>query len=170
MERIDPAAVGAVGVLPPEICAEVARKAAAQIELDGLDREGSGEAVMLWRTDGSEAWLNTWWQPRDSGFHDHDGSCGGVHVLAGAVTGEYLRVAGAREVTRFEAGESFSFRGDAIHRVDHLEGAVTVHVYSPPLRSIGHYELVDGELRREPGTPEEISPPSLELTRALGGG
>ena len=26
MERIDPAAVGAVGVLPPEICAEVARK------------------------------------------------------------------------------------------------------------------------------------------------
>ena len=124
-------------------CAEVARKAAAQIELDGLDREGSGEAVMLWRTDGSEAWLNTWWQPRDSGFHDHDGSCGGVHVLAGAVTGEYLRVAGAREVTRFEAGESFSFRGDAIHRVDHLEGAVTVHVYSPPLRSIGHYELVE---------------------------
>ena len=81
MERIDPAAVGAVGVLPPEICAEVARKAAALIELDGLDREGSGEAVMLWRTDGSEAWLNTWWQPRDSGFHDHDGSCGGVHVL-----------------------------------------------------------------------------------------
>ena len=28
-------------------------------------------------------------------------------------------------------------------------GAVTIHVYSPPIRSIGHYELVDGELRRD---------------------
>ena len=45
---------------------------------------------------------------------------------------------------------------------------MTVHVYSPPLSAIGHYELVDGELRREAGSPDEVSPPSLELTRALG--
>ena len=68
---------------------------------------------------------------------------------------------------RFGAGDSFSFSGDRIHRVDHLQGAVTLHVYSPPLRSIGHYDLVDGELRRTPGSPDEASPPSLELTRAL---
>jgi hypothetical protein len=166
--HIDPAAVGAVGILEPEGCAEVATRAAALVDAEALDREGPGNTVLLWRTDGSEAWLNTWWERRDSGFHDHDGSGGGVHVIAGAVTGEYLRVDGARKVTRHSAGEAFCFCGEAIHRVDHLEGAVTVHVYSPPLRSIGHYELVDGELRRDPGSADDVSPPSEELTRALG--
>jgi NADPH:quinone reductase-like Zn-dependent oxidoreductase len=32
-------------------------------------------------------------------------------------------------------------------------GAVTVHVYSPPLRAIGYYEVVDGLLQRIPGPP-----------------
>jgi Cysteine dioxygenase type I len=165
---IDPADVGAVGPLDPDGCAGVAKRAAALIDVDALDRSGPGSATPLWRTAESEAWLNTWWQPRDSGFHDHGGSCGGVSVIAGEVTGEYLRVEGARRTVRFGAGESFSFTGDQIHRVDHLEGAVTVHVYAPPLSSIGHYELVDGELRREAGAPDEVSPPSHELTRALG--
>jgi hypothetical protein len=165
---IDPAVVGAVGPLDPEACAAVARRAAALIDVDLLDRSGPGSAVPLWRTGESEAWLNTWWQPRDSGFHDHGGSGGGVHVIAGEVTGEYLQIEGERRLTRFGAGESFSFAGDRIHRVDHHEGAVTVHVYAPPLGSIGHYELVDGELRREAGAPDEVSPPSLKLMQALG--
>ena len=164
---IDPFEIGATRVLSPAECAVVATRAAAQVDLDALDRSGPGEAVQLWRTDGSEAWLNTWWQPRDSGFHDHGGSCGGVFVIAGEVTGEYLQVSGGRRVSRFGAGDSFSFEADRIHRVDHLEGAVTVHVYSPPLTTIGHYELVEGELRREAGAPDEVSPPSQELTRAI---
>jgi len=164
---IDPSAVGAVGLLEPDGCAAVATRVAVLIDVDALDREGPGEAVLLWRSGDSEAWLNTWWQPRDSGYHDHDGSGGGVHVIAGEVIGEYLQVEGARRVTRFSAGDAFSFAGDRIHRVDHLAGAVTVHVYSPPLRSIGHYELVDGELRREPLSPDEASPPSAGLTQAL---
>ncbi len=165
--RIDPSTVGADGVLDQDACAAVAKRTAALIDLDALDGAGPGEAVNLWRSEGSEAWLNTWWQPRDSGFHDHDGSSGGVHVLAGEVTGEYLRVEGARRLTRFGPGDSFSFAGDRIHRVDHLEGAVTIHVYSPPLSGIGHYDLVDGELRRHPGSPDHVSPPSVELTRAI---
>ena len=163
----DPASVGAVGFLDPEGCAEVATRAAALIDVEALDGSSRGEAVLLWRSDGSEAWLNTWWDARDSGFHDHDGSGGGVHVIAGEVLSEFLRFEGERMVTRYGAGATFSFGGDAIHRVDHLGGAVTVHVYSPPLRSIGHYELVDGELRREPSPPDEASPPSERLTRAL---
>ncbi len=165
--RIDPVSVGAVGILDPAACAEVATRAAALVDLGALEREGSGTAILLWRTSDSEAWLNTWWQARDSGFHDHDGSGGGVHVIAGEVIGEFLQIEGARSTTRFTAGDSFSFDGDRIHRVDHLEGAVTVHVYSPPMRSIGHYELVAGELRRERRPPDEPSPPSSELTQAL---
>jgi hypothetical protein len=51
----------------------------------------------------------------------------------------------------------------------HGAGAITVHVYSPPLRSIGYYEVVDGLLQRTPGPPDEESPESPRLLAALGG-
>ena len=53
--------------LAPHECAERARQAAALIKPDRLDRSGPGEAVLLWRDEHSEAWLNLWWQPRDTG-------------------------------------------------------------------------------------------------------
>ena len=159
MHAIDPTASA---LFDPEGCAAAATRAAALVDVDALDASGRGEAILLWRSDTSEAWLNTWWQARDSGFHDHDGSGGGVHVIAGEVLCESLRIDGGRVVTRYGAGTAFSFAGDAIHRVDHLDGAVTVHVYSPPLRSIGHYELVDGELRREPSPPGRGVSPERE--------
>lgn len=51
--------------------------------------------------------------------------------------------------------------------MEHEAGAVTIHVYSPPLREIGHYDLEDGELRRRPGPPDEPSAASLRLLGAL---
>ena len=63
---------------------DVAARAASRVDLDALPRTGAGEAVLLWRDEHSEGWLNTWWESRDTGYHDHDGSCVGVHVLAGA--------------------------------------------------------------------------------------
>jgi hypothetical protein len=44
---------------------------------------------------------------------------------------------------------------------------VTIHVYSPPLGEIGHYEVADGELHRHAGRPDEVSPPSPGLSAAL---
>jgi hypothetical protein len=148
-------------------CATLACAAAGLVELEALDRTGSGSARLLWRTPHSEAWLNTWWEARDTGFHDHDGSCVGVHVLEGEAANESLAFGAPRNVRWFGAGESFAFTGAGIHRMDHAAGAVTIHVYSPPIHSIGHYELVDGELRRTPCPPDEESPPSPVLTAAL---
>jgi hypothetical protein len=51
--------------------------------------------------------------------------------------------------------------------MDHQPGAVTIHVYSPPIREIGHYDLHDGQLRRTPGSPDEPSSPSDALYQAL---
>ncbi len=154
-------------VLTPTECAELARAAAVLVDPDTLDRAGSGEARLLWRTPHSEAWLNTWWEARDTGFHDHDGSCVGVHVLAGRAANEPLTVGVPRKVGWFGPGESFSFGGTGIHRMDHAAGAVTIHVYSPPIRAIGHYELADGVLRRASCSPDEESPPSPLLSAAL---
>jgi hypothetical protein len=170
---IDTARLTALGVsdrdLSPEECAAAAQAAADLVDLDRLDRKGDGSFELLWRTEHSEAWLNLWWEPRDTGFHDHGGSSVGVHVLDGRVRNEALVVNGARLVREYGAGESFSFPGTGIHRMEHERGAVTIHVYSPPIETIGHYDLIDGALHRHAGPPDEGSPPSPGLANALAG-
>jgi hypothetical protein len=153
--------------LSPEECAALARSAAARVDITALEREGDGRFELLWRTEHSEAWLNMWWEPRDTGFHDHSGSNVGVYVVEGRARNEALVVSGPRRMTEYGAGESFWFHGIGIHRMEHERGAVTIHVYSPPITAIGHYEIVEGELRRHPGRPDEGSPPSPELSAAL---
>jgi hypothetical protein len=153
--------------LSPEECAAVARSAAELVDLAALERRGQGHFELLWRTENSEAWLNTWWEPRDTGFHDHGGSCVGVYVLEGSARNEALVVSGVRRITEYGAGESFWFPGTGIHRMEHDRGAVTIHVYSPRIHTIGHYEVVDGELQRRPGPPDEGSPPSPALAAVL---
>src|SRR5215813_472646 len=82
--------------LAPHECADRARRAAALIEPGRLDRAGPGEAVLLWRDEHSAAWLNLWWQPRDTGYHDHAGSCAGVHMIGGRAWNEPLTSAHRR--------------------------------------------------------------------------
>jgi hypothetical protein len=153
--------------LTPEDCAALARAAGELVSLDALDRGGTGSARLLWRNERSEAWLNTWWEPRDTGFHDHGGSCVGVYVLEGRARNEGLAVDGARRLREFGPGDTFAFPSSGIHRMEHDPGAVTIHVYAPPMREIGHYDVVDGELRREPRPPDEASPPSPGLAAVL---
>jgi hypothetical protein len=155
------------GPLAPHECAERARLAGELIEPGQLDRDGSGEAVLLWRDDHSEAWLNLWWQPRDTGYHDHSGSCVGVYVVSGRVWQEPLTVGGPPVAHEYGPGEVFSFPGDGIHRMDHQAGAITIHVYSPPVPGIGHYDLRGGLLRRTQGLPDQPSPPSAALYAAV---
>ena len=107
----------AASPLTPEQCMKRAHAAGALVDVSNVDRSGPGDALLLWRTDSSEAWLNLWWQPRDTGYHD--------------------------------------------------PGAITIHVYSPPLRAVGHYELKEGELRREACPADEPSGPSPALLSAM---
>lgn len=88
-------------------------------------------------------------------------------MLEGSARNEALVIGGERRIREYEAGQSFSFPGAGIHRMEHDRGAVTIHVYSPQISAIGHYEIVDGELRRQPGPRDEGSPPSPALSAAL---
>jgi hypothetical protein len=153
--------------LAPHECADRARLAAGLIEPARLDRSGPGEAVLLWHDEHSEAWLNLWWQPRDTGYHDHTGSGVGVHVIEGRAWNEPLTIGEPPQAREYGPGETFWFPGQGIHRMDHQAGAITIHVYSPPIQAIGHYDLVDGQLRRTPIPPDQPSPPSDALYKAL---
>ena len=96
-------------------------------------------------------WLICWMNDHDTGYHDHDLSCGAVAVTAGAVREERLVLGGAPAARTVHAGDAFTFGAADIHRVSHAgaEPAVTIHAYSPPLWRMGSYEvLATGELRR----------------------
>jgi len=169
--ELDPARLREIAAsdrpLAPSECAERARLAAALIEPGRLDRAGPGEAVLLWRDEHSEAWLNLWWQPRDTGYHDHAGSGVGVCVIEGRAWNEPLTIGEPPQAREYGPGETFWFPGEGIHRMDHQAGAITIHVYSPPIRAIGHYDLDRGQLRRTHGLPDQPSPPSTALYSAL---
>jgi hypothetical protein len=122
-------------VLEPEECAALARSVAALMPTPAPADEGS--FTLLWRTTPSEGWLNVWPEARDG-----------------------ISLDGNPTVRRFAAGDSFSLGPDRIHRMIHDAGSTTVHVYSPPLRAIGDYAVVGGELRRVTHAPDEMSPPS----------
>jgi hypothetical protein len=161
------AALAAAGrPLEPAECAALARSAAALIDPAVLAGRGN-TAVTLWHDEHSVAWLNVIPESRDTGYHDHDGSAVGVYVIAGRVTNEGLPVGGPRRIHRYGPGDSYSVPGSGIHRMDHEAGAITVHVYSPPLHAIGYYEVVDGLLQRVPGPPDEQSPESPLLLAEL---
>ena len=148
-------------VLAPADCEALARTVAALLPAPAAADVGS--FTLLWRTAHSEGWLNVWPESREAGCHDHDGSSVGVHVLEGTASNDGISLDGPASVRRFAAGQSFSLGPDRIHRMIHDAGSVTVHVYSPPLRAIGHYTAVDGELRRMTHAPDEMSPPSAGL-------
>jgi hypothetical protein len=154
------------GTLSPQECAALATRAALE-EPAVLAATGESESVVLWEDEDSIAWLNVAHDPRDTGFHDHDGSAVGVYVIVGCVTNEGLPAVGSRRVRRYEPGDTFWVPASGIHRMSHDPGAITVHVYSPPLRAIGYYEEIDGLLQRTLGPPDEPSPESPRLLAAL---
>jgi predicted metal-dependent enzyme (double-stranded beta helix superfamily) len=121
------------------------------------------------------AWLICWMEDHDTGFHDHDLSCGAVAVVGGAVREERLRIDGPPREATYGAGGSFNFSSSDIHRVRHAgsDPAVTLHVYSPPLLRMGAYEVADnGTLvrhsvsYREELRPLEGSEPALSTARS----
>jgi predicted metal-dependent enzyme (double-stranded beta helix superfamily) len=108
------------------------------------------------------AWVISWMDDHDTGFHDHDVSAGAVHVVQGAIREERLRVGREPLVRTFGPGTTFDFSSADIHRVAHAGGgpAVTLHAYSPPLWRMGAYEVeADGSLRRHSiSYAEELRP------------
>ena len=156
--------------LEPQQIAALAREAAARVEVDKLVRRdrSSRFCLRLWRDAHSEAWLLGWLDDQETGFHDHDCSAGGVHVIEGSVREDRLTLAGPPVTRVVSAGESFSFDTQHIHRMRHegVEPALSLHVYSPPLESMGSYEIVDGVLRRLSIPPDEELAPRGDLVVA----
>ena len=106
--------------------------------------------VSLYRDDHVDVWLLCWTPRNDTGWHDHDISSGAVRVVKGALTESNPRIGGQAASRTVNAGQSFSFGPDHIHRLaGQRERSVSIHAYSPPLWRLGAYAIDgDGVMRR----------------------
>jgi Cysteine dioxygenase type I len=140
--------------VPPDMeldengCDEVAR---AIVTEESLWRahvhhdEQSRFYTQLYRDPALDVWLICWTNRQDTGYHDHDRSNGAVCVAEGALLEDFFQRDGdgwIREKTnRHDVGGSFHFEASYIHGVRHVgQGATSIHVYSPALWRMGHYE------------------------------
>jgi quercetin dioxygenase-like cupin family protein len=106
----------------------------------------------IWDDEEVNAWAICWSEDQDTGFHDHDDSEAAIVVIRGQVREERLRLGLPPETRVAGPGTALVVPATAIHRVLHAGRgpAVTVHAYSPPLRSTGAYRVGDhGTLERE---------------------
>ena len=111
--------------------------------------------VQLYRDPNVDVWLICWTEEQNTGYHDHDRSQGAVYVCGGTLCEDYFHRdedGWIRELTRSHAaGGQFDFDASYIHGVRHAgEGVATsIHVYSPALWRMGHYDPDEnGVLRR----------------------
>lgn len=115
--------------------------------------------VSLHRDEHVDVWLLCWTTRNDTGWHDHDVSSGAVRVVHGALRESNPRIGGNHLETVYQAGSSFHFGPDHIHRLTGAtDTAVSIHAYSPPLVRLGQYTIgEDGLMRRvSVGYTEEL--------------
>jgi Cysteine dioxygenase type I len=91
-----------------------------------------------------DAWLIEWSPASSLELHDHGGSQGFVAVTAGTLVETYTDL-GRRHPLRtrmVESGESFPIAKAQVHELSNPgpSDAVSVHVYSPPLRAMTFYD------------------------------
>ena len=109
--------------------------------------------MRLFRNEHWEGLLLCWLPGHATAVHDHGGSVGLSFVLSGTLSEQRwsssglslpLAPVGSSQVTRGDAAVELV---DTIHRVsnDSAEPAVSLHVYSPPLRVLGAHDPVLGK-------------------------
>jgi Cysteine dioxygenase type I len=98
----------------------------------------------LLQTPAYEAWLIAWEAAADLELHDHGGSQGAFHVVKGALVEAHTDLADPLPLRTLPigTGESRQVPATRVHRVWNPgpSRAVSVHVYSPPLRSMTFYD------------------------------
>ena len=104
--------------------------------------------VPLAEGEGFEAWLLGWPVGEGIELHDHGASSGAVAVVEGTLlethvqVSDWLRPGGRLRHRRLPEGALVSFGPDHIHDVVNggARQALSIHVYSPRLRSMTFYE------------------------------
>jgi hypothetical protein len=130
----------AVAPIDPAVLDLVARGLACGVDhhvAPGNDRRW----VHLLETEEYDAWLIAWPPGTGLGLHDHGGSGAAVCVVSGVLVERHVDGLHRELRTRvLRSGDGITFGADHVHSVENSGDveALSVHVYSPPLRAMGY--------------------------------
>jgi cysteine dioxygenase len=141
-----------------------ARLAELEIELDEVAAhvkfaDRTYRRNLLHAGDWYNVWVLCWRNGQRSPIHDHKGSSCGVRVLEGTMTetqfefapNGHIRPTFSRDLA---PGDVCGSEDTDIHQVSNLQAGnanlVTLHVYTPPLLTMGTYSLMDTTRGEEP--------------------
>lgn len=159
----------AADVLSREELAALTQRYAGEVRAGLHAVEASADArwhVRLHQDERADVWLISWTTTQGTELHDHGRSGGAFTVVAGQLTESVWSSEGLRD-TLHASGQTVTFGDRYVHDVrnTHEQTAVSVHAYSPPLSSMGFYEVADGVLVRRAQTwtddPETPTPPAF---------
>lgn len=132
---------------------------------------------LIAQTGDFDAWLIAWPGGAAADLHDHGGSRGAIHVIDGTLTetipwpDDRGSVAFARR--EVHSGATVAFGAGHVHDVRNESAghALSLHVYSPPLRAMNYYDRSGDVLVRRAAvwTPsrEHPSPNDRPFSRLL---
>lgn len=139
-------------------------------EVPGLWRDHLGDgsahrAVRLLATESYEAWVVSWADDGLVDVHDHGSSSGAVVVVSGALTlldgrGRKRRTLAPGSAVHLPVGTPHDFVAVG------SEPSASVHVFSPPLSSLGAYDATGARVGDEPVCPPAAVHDAASYVRA----
>ena len=97
--------------------------------------------VRLLATDRYEVWVIGWLPGQRAELHDHGDAVGVVAVVEGVLTEDVLEHRGLRR-DELHVGELLDLPARIVHEISNSSDApaTSIHVYSPPLRTMTRYD------------------------------
>lgn len=140
--------------MPPRLLCAIAidHASAANLELVAAPPPGERTSARVYRSATHDIWLIRWGSGATTELHDHGGSTGAIYVVDGDLVERRPNPAGIGRPLRraLRALDHRPMSSVHVHSVANESNvaAASVHVYSPPLQTMQHYELTtDAELR-----------------------
>jgi predicted metal-dependent enzyme (double-stranded beta helix superfamily) len=121
--------------------------------------------VRLFADETFEAWVIGWFTGQGLGLHDHGESAGAIVVADGRLHEVTLGPRGPQRRT-LDRGLVRRIPAKTVHSVTNLDAraATSLHVYSPPLERMTHFE---GSDRRPTATTVDVAPETAVLPSAV---
>jgi predicted metal-dependent enzyme (double-stranded beta helix superfamily) len=135
--------------LPPRLLAAIAIDHAfcASFELLAEPRPGERSSARVHRSATHDIWLIRWAPGSRTELHDHGGSAGALYVIEGELVEHRPNPAGVGRPLRraLRVLDHRPMAASHVHLVANESdaGAASIHVYSPPLETMHHYEMTD---------------------------
>ncbi len=135
--------------LPTRLLAAIAidYSFSASFEMVGEPRPGERMSARVHRSATHDIWLIRWGSSSRTVLHDHGGSAGALYAVAGELVEHRPNPTGVGLPIRrtLRAQDQRPMSPSHVHEIanESIVAAASVHVYSPPLETMHHYELTN---------------------------